>query len=76
MADEDFCYDELMKGVTENGYQFSKVTTDKPRFDYPVSENDILEKIDGVIPKSTRKSTTWSVNTWEDWCDHRQKPWL
>ena len=31
-----------------------------------------MKKIDGAIPKSTRKSTTWSVNTWEEWSDHRQ----
>ena len=36
------------------------------RFTDPVTEIDLLEKIDGAIPKATRKSTTWAVNTWQE----------
>ena len=42
------------------------------RFGNPVSEADILEKIDGIIPRYTKKTTLWSVKTWHKWAEHRQ----
>ena len=32
-----------------------------------------LGKIDGAIPRSTRKTTMWAVNTWECWRDCRKE---
>lgn len=71
MEEEDFSYDRLMKGVTNKPAE--PVSEGDSRFAEPVSEGDILAKIDGMIPKGTRKSTTWSVNTWQEWSDHRQR---
>ena len=31
---------------------------------------DILDKIESAIPRSTRKTTLWSVNTWREWVQH------
>ena len=38
----------------------------KQRFGDPVTESDILAKINSAIPRSTRKTTLWSVNTWRE----------
>ena len=39
-------------------------TTTKERSSNPVTEEDILKNIVGLIPMSTRKTTEWSVKTW------------
>lgn len=69
MDDYDFNLDRLMEGVGENGFE----PKNKPRFARPVSESDILSKIEGTIPTATRKSTTWAANTWRDWADNRKR---
>ena len=33
---------------------------------------DILKKIHGAIPKSTKNSTKWAVNVWNDWVANRK----
>ena len=52
--DEDDC-----KLMPDDGSSSKKSV----RFGNPVSEADILEKIDGIIPRSTKKTTLWSVKT-------------
>ena len=42
------------------------------QFPSPVTEEDLLAKIDRAVPRSTRKTTTWSIKTWKDWADHRR----
>ena len=42
------------------------------RFAAPVSEEDLLKKITGSIPKATQKSTAWATTTWKDWGTNRQ----
>ena len=53
----------LQKKVWQQGgrdFQPTMIKVDKPsRFADPVSENDILDKLDGM-------ATNWSVNTWSD----------
>ena len=46
-----------MKGVGAS-------TSQLERFSKPVTEAEIIEKIDGRIPRSTKNCTTWAVNTW------------
>uniref|UniRef100_A0A1X7V680 Uncharacterized protein n=1 Tax=Amphimedon queenslandica TaxID=400682 RepID=A0A1X7V680_AMPQE len=41
------------------------------RFGPPVSE-DILKKIQGAIPKSTKNSTKWAVNVGDEWVSNRK----
>ena len=72
LEEDDFSYNSLMKGLMEDGFQSTIDKNKLSRFPSPVSESDILAEIDGVIPKATRKSTTWSVNMWQEWSDHRQ----
>lgn len=43
------------------------------RFGCPVTEDEILKKIDGAIPRSTKKTTTWSVKVWNSWRESRLK---
>ena len=38
----------------------------------PVSESDIISKIQGAMPVITRKTTQWCTRIWEDWQDHRK----
>ena len=78
MVDDDFGLDRLMEGVSEDGFQPSgaknePIIVENARFARPVTESDILDKIDGSIPTATRKSTTWAANTWREWADHRKK---
>ena len=42
------------------------------RFGPPVSEEDIISKMEGTIPKSTRNSTKWAVKVWDDWVENRK----
>ena len=44
----------------------------KKRFAQPVTEAELLKKIEGAVPRSTRKTTTWAVKTWQDWADNRK----
>ena len=43
------------------------------RFACPVTEDEILKKIDGAIPCSTKKTTLWSVKVWNSWHESRLK---
>ena len=72
LEEDDFSYNSLMKGVIQDGFQSTIDKNKLSRFSSPVSESKILAKIDRVIPKATRKSTIWSVNTWQEWSDHHQ----
>ena len=56
--DEDFQYDRLLP----QDLHVHEVRGS--RFGDPVIEVDILEKIEGAIPKSTRKTTLRSKKTW------------
>ena len=67
MVDDDFGLDRLMEGVSEAGFEPSRAKNEliivgNTRFGCPVTESDILNKIDGSIPTATRKSTTWAAN--------------
>ena len=42
------------------------------RFADPVSEKEILDMIKSAVPQSTKLSTTWSANIWQDWLEYRQ----
>ena len=42
------------------------------RFGPPVSEEDIISKMEGTIPKSTRNFTKWAVKVWNDWVENRK----
>ena len=42
------------------------------RFTDPVSEKDILEKIKSTVPQSTKQSTAWAANIWQDWLEYQQ----
>ena len=42
------------------------------RFGAPVSEKNILDKIDGAVPVTTRRTTTWAVKVWQDWVESRK----
>ena len=54
LEEDDFVLDKLMEDIP---------TTE--RFDKPVSESVILEKINDHIPRSTKNSTAWAVKLWD-----------
>ena len=56
LEDDDFVLDKLMEDIP---------TTE--RFDKPVSESDILEKINDRIPRAMKNSTAWAVKLWDCW---------
>ena len=41
------------------------------RFANPLTDSEIVQKIDDAVPMSTRKTTQWSIKLWEDWRQHR-----
>ena len=41
------------------------------RFANPLTDSEIVQKIDDTVPMSTRKTTQWSIKLWEDWRQHR-----
>ena len=77
---EDFTLDRLLADlpppqqyhVQENADAASSLPQRPTRFAAPVSEEDLLKKITGSIPKATRKSTAWATTTWKDWATNRQ----
>ena len=62
--DEDFQYDRLLP----QDLHVHEVRGS--RFGDPITEADILEKIEGAFPKSTRKTTLWSKKTWQEWAEY------
>ena len=85
MQDEDFTLDRLMKNIPAPAEDYDQRTETErkdsdckenvhpnSRFAIPVTESAILEKINGTIAKAMRKSTTWAVNTWEQWSNNRR----
>lgn len=69
MDEDDFALDRLMPKDMDSTKSGDKKSS---RFGSPASEADILEKIDGFIPRATKKTTLWSVKTWSEWAEHRQ----
>ena len=43
------------------------------RFANPVTESDILAKIQGSVPSATRQSTKWAATIWKNWKENRSK---
>lgn len=41
------------------------------RFAEPITEDMIIQKINGAIPKSTRRTTQWAVKVWDTWAAER-----
>ena len=42
------------------------------RFANPLTDSEIVQKIDDAVPMSTRKTTQWSIKLWDwDWLQHR-----
>ena len=60
MDEDDFLLDKLMEGVETSDHVQQ---TSENRFANPVTEADILSKIEGAIPASTKKTTTWAVKS-------------
>ena len=42
------------------------------RFGPLVTEKDILDKIEGTVPVTTRRATMWAVKIWQDWIESRK----
>ena len=42
------------------------------RFADPVGESDVKAAQDAAIPINTKKNTTWAVNVWKQWSEHRR----
>ena len=55
-----FSLDSLLYGGDDHEGRHSSQS--KRRFANPVSESDILSKINDAVPRSTRKTTLWAVN--------------
>ena len=62
--------EETVKGQAES--ENKSESTLSSRFGPLVSEEDILKKIHGAIPKSTKNSTKWAVNVWNEWVANRK----
>ena len=73
MSEDDFSLARLMKGVEEElkGTGDCGIQMKSNRFATPVTEADLLKKIDGAVPRATRKSIEWAVSTWHDWSGSR-----
>ena len=69
MDEDDFLLDKLMEGVETSDHVQQ---TSENRFANPVTEAHILSKIEGAIPASTKKTTTWAVKIWDSWLVNRQ----
>ena len=62
MDEDDFLLDKRMEGVETSDHAQQ---TSENRFTNPVTEADILSKIEGTIPASMKKTTTWAVKIWD-----------
>ena len=69
LVKEDFYLDKLMADATHKENLLKDSATE--RFTKPVTESDILEKIDKHIPRSTKNSTAWAVRLWDSWKGNR-----
>ena len=73
MDEDDFLYDNLLpKDERKDGSLKVRSGPSNMRFAAPVSEKDILDKIDGAVPATTRRATTWAVKVWQDWVESRK----
>ncbi len=61
------CFETVQQEQTPLLYQPTK-----KRFGHPVTEAELLKKIKEAVLRSTRKTTTWAVKTWQDWDDNRK----
>ncbi|XP_011405590.1 PREDICTED: uncharacterized protein LOC105313673 [Amphimedon queenslandica] len=69
--EESISYEQSAK-LEESGHK-DKVEDEVQiqRFASPVTEEDILKKIEGTIPMTTKKTTEWAKRLWEKWNSHR-----
>lgn len=78
MGEDQFKYDNLLMGVPRDDESVQPRDADEnvprddecvepKRFADAVSEKEILDKIKSAVPRSTKQSTAWSANTWQDW---------
>lgn len=49
-----------------------ETSSSSSRFEPPVSNEELLKKIEDVVPKTTKRSTEWAATVWLDWLDNRQ----
>ena len=70
MDDDDFKCENLLEGVPREATLDGGVQS--KRFTDPVSEKDVLEKIKSTVPQSTKQSTVWAANIWQDWLEYLQ----
>ena len=72
MDEDEFLINKLLEDRGNNTGRAEATLTKchNQRFANPVTESDILSKIEGAVPRSTRKTTLWAVNAWESWRDH------
>ena len=74
MDESSFSLDNLMAGVAQTTSScIIDIGVQKKRFAEPISESEMLEKIKNAIPQSTKRSTAWAANVWQDWLENRQK---
>ena len=64
MDEDDFSYERLIKQPGSGPRQ--------NRFSAPVSEEELLKKIKGAVPVSTKRSSNWAATVWSDWLQHRE----
>ena len=47
-------------------------TRSQTRFSVPVSEEELLQKVQAAVPRNTRNATSWAHAVWTDWIAGRQ----
>jgi hypothetical protein len=76
MDEDDFGIDKLLQSQPQpQRFGPDKLLQSQPqpqRFGPAVTEEELLKKIHNAVPKTTRRSTEWAVNLWEEWLMHRQ----
>ena len=71
---EDYEKSVMEEEVSRSSENCVVVDRLKPRrFAEPVTEADILNKIQDAIPATTRKTTAWALSLWMEWRDARSK---
>ena len=68
--EDSICYEETAK-LEERGHMGKVKEEQIQRFASPVTEEDILKKIEGTIPMTTKKTIEWAKRLWEEWKSHR-----